>query len=486
MIPFGLFAPSQASTTPGTIDVAEGVFPLAAQDWRPFPTFTAYADALGSTPVGANQIQDPDGIEYTYAATGTGLFRIDTSADPYSWTNVTGSLSFTLNGEFPVTFLAFGNKVLAVGNGLGAVGIADIGSGNFSALADAPESSYGAVFADRVWLLNQTNNPNRVEWSAPNDQTVWGDYTRGADFQVLEEGGAVTGSAIVGNTLYVFQEDAVQAFVQDPGPLLFQRQTIRSQFGAPSAQSIVQGPGGAYFISEDGFYVVSSAGVQNIGAGTVDEWFFDTQADLDKLWAIQGAHDPANKFILWRYGTPGFAGAGHTNKVVGYAYNLNRWFGFSVPSAWLLRAASPGLLLDGLTGLVDESTQSIDSRTWSGGRPQLAGFDSSFRFGFFDGAAMATTIETADFQLTPGERTRLNGFRPVIEGTSNYTGQFGTKAKPADLISFKTAATPNSAGIITQRANGLYNKCRLNVPAGEAWSALSGIELIQPRRAGMR
>lgn len=482
---FGLFAPSQASHMPGTIDVAEGVFPLGANDWRPFPLFNPYSAALPSAPIGAAQLQTPAGVQHTYAATITGLYRLNTSTTPYSWTNVNGALSFSLSDEDPIDFVSFGDKILAFNRGLGGVAVADIGVGNFSLLAGAPTSGYGGVFGDRVWALNQSVTPNRVEFSAPNDHTVWGDYSRGADFQVLETGGPVTGATAVGNVFYVFQEDGIQAFVRDPGPNLFQRREVRQNFGSPSAQSIVSGPDGAFFISEDGFYAATGGGIAGIGTGTVNEWFFDTQADLDRLWAIQGAHDPANKFILWRYATPGFAGAGYTNKVLGYSYGLQRWFGFSLDCSWLLRAASPGIMADGITDQVDSTTVSVDSRTWSGGRPQLAGFDSAFRFGFFDGSAMACTIETADLQLSSMRRTRINGFRPIIEGTNNYSGQIGIKATPTGSATWKAAGTANRAGIITQRGEGLYLKARVNVPAGEAWSALSGVELTGQQPAGM-
>lgn len=485
MIPFGQFAPSQASHYPGTIDLAEGVFPLGAQDWRSFPVLNIYSDALPAAPLGAIQVQTPSGDQHTYAGTQTALHRLNTATSPYSWTDVTGALSFTAITEDPIDFVAFGDKVLAFNKGLGGVAIADIGTGDFTLISGAPTSGFGGVFGDRVWALNQVSTPNRVEFSAPNDHTVWGDYSRGADFQVLETGGPVTGAKSVGNLFYVFQEDGVQVFVRDPGPNLFQRQEVRQNFGAPSKQSIVSGPDGAFFISEDGFYLASGGGVAGIGTGVVDEWFFETQADLDKLWAIQGAHDPANKFILWRYGTPGFAGSGYTNKVIGYCYGLQRWFGFSLDCSWLLRAASPGLLADGISDLADSTTISVDSRTWSGGRPQLAGFDSSFRFGFFDGSSMACTIETADLQLSSMRRTRINGFRPIIEGTSNYSGQVGTKATPTGAVTWKAAGTANRAGVITQRGEGLYLKARVNVPAGEAWSALSAVELMGQQKAGM-
>jgi hypothetical protein len=485
MQPFGVFAPSRPSQQAGAIDVAEGVFPLGPTEWRPFPRFNAYSNALASAPIGAVQVATPAGVQHVYAATTTKLYRLNTATTPWSWTDVTGSLSFSLSGESIVDFVGFGDKVLAFNQAFGGIVQADIGSGNFALISGSPSSSFGGVFGDRVWAMNQSATPNRVEFSAPNNHTIWGDYSRGADFQVFEAGGPVTGAVVVGNAFYVFQENAIQAFVRDAGPLLFQRQTVRENFGSPARGSIVPGSVGAYFMSEDGFYQ-AGGDISPIGSGVVDEWFFDTQADLAELWRIQGAHDPSNKFILWRYATPGFAGSGYTNKVLGFSYETGRWFGFNLECAWLLRAASPGILLDAITNLVDDTTITIDSRTWAGGRPQLGGFDSDFKFGFFDGSPMAVTIETADLQLSPGNRSRINGFRVAVEGSSSYTGQIGRKASPTAATSWTSANTTNSAGIVTTRGEGLYLKARVNIPAGEGWTALSGVELIGTSTAGRR
>jgi hypothetical protein len=485
MISLGPFAPDASSFNREAIDTVRGMMP-SRDGWNRFPGLVSASDALSSRPIGAVEAIDPaDGATYIYAATRSGMFLLDTSSTPYAWTDVSNASiqPYTLSEETMVSFTVFGDKIIAANRAWPGLQVATIGSGSFSTIAGAPTAAFVETFGDRVWALGQTLTPNRVEYSAPRNHTVWGDVNRGADFQVFEAGGEVTGGAVVGDVLYVFQTDAIQGFSRVGGQVIFARQELRQKFGAPSRQSIVNGPGGAYFLSEDGFYLAGPGGqIQSIGSQIVDDWFMSNQVDLAKLWSVQGAHDPVNKFILWRYGSSGFAGDGFTDRALGYQYALQRWFPLRLNCAWLVRASSPQILADAIDDLADDVDLSVDTRVYDGGRPQLAGFTSDFKFGFFSGGAIEAEIETANVQFASGRRAFVSGFRPVIEGTNNYTGTIGVKDTPTDAVTWNSASSPNRGGMITQRADGLSHRFRVTIPAGESWSTLSAIEVdgVQP------
>jgi hypothetical protein len=483
IIPFGPWAPAQASHAPNFCSVAEGVFPLGARDWRPFPQFNHYAEALSSAPLGGFQCTCDGGLIHTFCATADGVFRLNTGVEPYEWDDITGTLDFTsVTDETFVSFRRFGTKLLIAASGLGGIGQANIGSGSFALIANSPQAVSLEVFGDRVWALGKDDAPREVEWSGLNDQTVWGDYAQGADSQPLERGGPVTCGGVAGGTLFVFQEDGVQAFNRNTSPVLFDRTELRQNFGAPSGQALAMLPTGLAFMSEDGFYLAQDGGnITNIGGEFVDEWFFTRAVDLGRLWSVQAAHDPVNKFAIWRYPSSGWSETGTTDRVIGYSYALNRWFGFELESSWVFRASSPGVSLDSITTPLDDLTISLDSRTWVGGRPQLGGFDSSYRYGFYDGIPMAAQIETNRQQFASNKFTYFDGFRPVIQGTATYTGQIGVQNSPEDETTWKLEASANRTGKITQRANGLYLQFRLKIAAGESWQALTGIEVTGGR-----
>ena len=486
MVPLGAFAPDASSFNREAIDTVRGMLPQR-DGWGSFPGLVAASsNALSARPIGAVEAIDPaDGATYIYAATRTGIFRLNTASTPYTWTDVSNASlqPYILAEEGMVDFTVFGDKIIAANRAWPALQVATIGSGAFATISGAPTANFVVTFGDRVWALGQTATPNRVEYSAPRNHTVWGDVNRGADFQVFETGGEVTGGAVVGDVLYVFQTDAVQGFSRVGGQVIFARQEVRQQFGAPSRQSIVNGPGGAYFLSEDGFYMAGPGGqISSIGSQIVDDWFMSEQVDMSKLWSVQGAHDPVNKFVLWRYGSSGFAGNGFTDRAIGYHYGLQRWFPLRLNCSWLVRASSPQILADAINDLADDVDLSVDSRVYDGGRPQLAGFTSDFEFGFFSGLSLEAEIETANVQFASGKRAFVSGFMPVIEGTNNYTGAIGTKATPTDAVAWNGSSSPNRGGMITQRADGLSHRFRVTIPAGESWSTLSAIEVdgVQP------
>jgi hypothetical protein len=485
-IALGDFAPAASSFNRGAIDTVRGMQPVR-DGWGKFNQFVHQSAALGGAVLGGIEAIDPaDGTTHIYAATASGMYRLNTATSPWSWTDVSNSAlgSYTLSDEDPVSFTVFGDKVIAANAGFPGLQVATIGSGTFSTISGAPTARYVVTFADRVWALGQVATPNRVEYSAPRNHTVWGDVNRGADFQVFESGGEVTGGAVVGDLLYVFQTDAIQGFARQG--MMITRRELRQKFGAPSGQSIVEAPAGAFFLSEDGFYLAGAGGaIQSVGAQIVDSWFMGgSEVDLTKLWSVQGAHDPANKLVIWRYARPGFAGVGYSDRAIGFNYDLQKWFPLALESGHLMRASAPSQFSDGISDLSDEINLSIDSRVYDGGRPQLAGFDNQFRFGFFSGGAMEAEIETANIQFAQGRRAFVSGFRPIVEGTNAYTGAIGTKATPTDATTFNALTSPNRGGMITQRGDGLSHKFKINIPAGEAWSALTAIEVDGIRPSG--
>jgi hypothetical protein len=167
-IPLGAFAPDASSFNREAIDTVRGMLP-SRDGWNRFPGLVAASAALPSRPIGAVEAIDPaDGATYIYAATQSGMYRLDTSSDPYTWTDVSNASiqPYSLSDETMVDFTIFGDKVIAANRAWPGLQVATIGSGSFSTIAGAPTASFVETFGDRVWALGQTAAPNRVEYSA--------------------------------------------------------------------------------------------------------------------------------------------------------------------------------------------------------------------------------------------------------------------------------------------------------------------------------
>jgi hypothetical protein len=145
----------------------------------------------------------------------------------------------------------------------------------------------------------------------------------------------------------------------------------------------------------------------------------------------------------------------------------------------LLRSLSFGYSLDSLdaTGLaLDTLPFSLDSRAWTGGRAQLAAFDTSHRLGYFTGAALAPTVDTGEVELFPGRHAVVTNIRPIVDaGTASVA--VGVRERTTDTVAFGGAVAADAVGNAPQRASGRYHRARLTLPAGSGFAHISGIDV---------
>jgi hypothetical protein len=222
--------------------------------------------------------------------------------------------------------------------------------------------------------------------------------------------------------------------------------------------------------------------IQSIGSQIVDDWFMSNQVDLAKLWSVQGAHDPVNKFILWRYGSSGFAGEGYTDRALGYQYALQRWFPLRLNCAWLARASSPQILADAIDDLADDVDLSVDTRVYDGGGHSLQASQAISSLGSSQVAQSKPRLKRPTCSLHPVAARLCPASAPSSRAQTITPAPSATKATPTASVTWNSASSPNRGGMITQRADGLSHRFRVTIPAGESWSTLSAIEVdgVQP------
>lgn len=481
MIPIAEFAPDRSRFDPASSDAILNAVPTA-DGWGPMKGLELISDALPATARGAVFVRDQTGSFFIIAGTASGLYRFD-NADG-SWDDISGaSAPYGVADGDRWSFAVYGSKLVAT-NIADPVQVYDIDAGGaFADLAGSPPQARHAFVANGYLVLGNTNgSARRVQWSGYEDIEEWTVGEKGADYQDLPDGGDVAGGIGDEAGAYVFQRDRVRRMQFAPASQFsFAFQEVDNARGAVSPLSIVPiGLNDFAFLSESGFY--RGANATPIGAEKVDRWFYDT-VDLDFLAEVQGVADPFNKIVWWL-----FTAADATRQMVGYDWQVDRWTRSDANPTLLAGLAAPAYTLealDNVDGSIDALPYSLDSRVWSGGRPAFAAFDAADRLGFFEGAALAATLETADVTLSPGYRSFVSGLRAITDADA-LTARAGRKDSESGALSWGNAAAPSGVtGLVALRSSARLHRFRLDIAAGDVWSVCHGVE-PEARREGRR
>ncbi len=253
--------------------------------------------------------------------------------------------------------------------------------------------------------------------------------------------------------------------------------------GTPAPGSIVQLGAIVYYLGEDGFYAFDGTQSQPIGLDRVDKYFF-ANVDQSNLFRVNAAVDPINKLIIWAAPFAGNTG-GNPDTLLIYHWALNKWSIANVTTEVLLRSLTFGYTLDGLDALgytLDTLPFSLDSRVWTGGKTVLAGFDTSHKLNYFNGASMAATLQTSEGQPVPGQRVLISRALPTVEGAgSSPSVTVITRDRLIDAETTGAAVALNSLGYCPQRATGRFVRYSVTLPAGDPWVQMQGVDIdVEP------
>jgi hypothetical protein len=421
-----------------------------------------------------------DADTYTISATPGGA-AINTASTGTGTHSVTGKYA-ELSSDAHWQFVQFGNLVKATQKN--AV-LQTYTLGTSSAFADnagsPPQASYISVVGRFLVLSGLLSNPFRVHWSGLNDTTQWTSGVNSSDFQDFPDGGIVRGVA-GGEFGIVFQDQAIRRMSYIPGSaLIFQIERIAEQLGLFGPYSIIRAGALVLFHSAKGFYKIAPGGLpEQIGRERVDRTFFD---DLDKteLHMLIGAADPRATRGFWAYkSTSGTTGL--FDKIMGYDFVLDRFFPVTTSGEYLLGMSQPGLTLESLDDLsasIDDLAASLDSFAVST-QPLIAGFSSEHKMGFFSGASLEATLETAE-QGSSNERVYLGGFRPVVDAPSVYGSASYRETLSDTPTSLPEIAKNTRTGSCDLRRSTRYTRMKIRVPAAQTWTYSAGVEpFIQP------
>ncbi|MCW5615895.1 MAG: hypothetical protein KIT32_12310 [Rhodocyclaceae bacterium] len=495
--PFGAFAPDQPVLGQTGASVAKNVVPLTDKSYGPFPGLTTVTGALTARCQGFASFRASDGTSHIFAGDATKLYKLN--ADGVTWDDVSKSGGYTTPADGRWYFAQYGNRVMAT-NYADAIQSFVIGTDSaFSDLsANAPKARFidvirGFVVVADTWDATDGYNQNRVWWSAFGDPTSWptpGGASAAAvqsDFQDIAFGGGINGllGGVGGSDGVIFLQNAIVRMTYSGPPAVFTFQDAeRGTRGTTIAGSVINAGTFGGYLGEDGFYLFDGISSHPIGNLKVDRWVWDS-IDQTQLVRVCAAVNPKKKLIFWAF--PTGSSDGNPNRILIYNWETGWWSYADVDVEFIGKGFSAGYTLEGLDAIttdIEALPYSLDSVAYMGGRVNMAGFYTDHKFGFFDGDALAATLETGEFPIEGGRRVFVGGVRPLVDG-GTITAAVGYRETPQASVTYSTATSAAADGVCPQRVSARYARARVSVAAAGTWTHAQGVE-AEARQEGMR
>jgi hypothetical protein len=259
-------------------------------------------------------------------------------------------------------------------------------------------------------------------------------------------------------------------------PIIFQIDRITQDKGLYAPYSIVKAGEIIFFYAGQGFHKIVPGGVpEQIGREKVDRTFL---VDLDKghLELFQGAADPRSTKVYWAYRSANGVNPANYDKILGYDYLLDRFFPLSVTGEYLVGISQTGLTLENLDSIsssIDALTLSLDSYA-TAVQPQIAQFNPSHVLGFFAGASLEATLESAE-QGTDEQRITVRGFRPITDAPTLFGSLLYRDTQQATPVYTPEVAINVRTGRVDGMRDARYVRFKTRIPAGTSWTFAAGV-----------
>jgi len=480
LVPLAPFAPDQSifssQASPDMLNAQP-----TKDGWAPINDHAALSDALGAASRGGIAVKNDAGTWKIFAGTAVGLYEINSAT--YAWQDRTNSGgAYTLGADVFWDFEKWGNNLIATAVGSDFPQIRSLATGGL--FSDLTNATFEAA---RVWTAGDflcfgqiDGNKRKVKHSAINDETGWTPGVDGSDEQTFPDGGDIQYGINQASDALIIQENKIRRMQFDPvAGSAFGFPIVNPDRGAFAPRSVVNiGVGDFVYLSNDGFY--RGAQAQPIGAERVDRWFFD-QCAPDKYDLVSGYRDQYEKQVWWR-----FEDSGGTNHILGYDWQLDRWFTADLDVTDIFGAATTGYSLDDLDtfGSMDSLPASLDSRTWQGGIPGLGGISGAQKFGFFDGMTLEALLSTEDKGLNYPRRATTNRIVTLIDSDDAQVA-ISSKELQGTAPSFGSYLSRESGqNFINSRVGGRWHRFKIKVPSGSVWANATAIDVAHTDAGG--
>ena len=490
MIPFGEWLPDQPALGNPGATVATNVLPYA-NSYGPFPTLTAYSDALAAYCRGAISVKAYDGTVYNISGDAAELYSMADGA----WSGV-GDATYVCGTKDYWEFAKFDDNVIAVHwEAANATTrrprTLALGGANFTVLVTTFHAKHVGTVGDFCVMGNTytesgaVTNPLQLRWSALGNSADWvASQTTQAGAVTLQNGTQIQ-RITNGMPALVICETTVYRMEYIGPPTIWNLQEIDPGEGTYAPGSVVQMGAATFWLSDSGFRMsIDASPSVAIGDEKVDRTLF-AELDGSNLHRVKGVADPTSGMVFWALPVTNNSD-GLPNVIYVYNSRVGRWARIEQEVEMLYESGSSAYTLEGLDSVnasIDALTESLDSEVWRGGALSVGGFDSSHKLGYFSGAAMTGIVETAEFAPGQHRKIMLNSLRPVIDGGVT-TIELDYRDRQQDSTMRGPSRTVRSSGLIKYRKAARYFRARATV-SGNYTHAI-GVTDIEAQAVGKR
>jgi hypothetical protein len=425
-----------------------------------------------------------DDLILAFGGTKENIYKYNNLVGRTATSNSVSKTGGYSNSAVAWDFASFGDSVLAT-NGAdkiqryvigGAEDVPDEDRLKFNDIPQAPVCNTIAIVRDFVFAGYCDEDSQKIQWSDLNNETVWDSSDANqADFQILPSGGAV--KAITGGEFgLILQEKAVTRASYIGTPLVFQFDQIADNTGCLTGKSAIQHSGMTYFLSESGFMSCDGSTVKNIGAGKVNNWFFDS-LDSTQIETMDVAIDPLKNLIVWNFPSTGRIPTDEERLLIMYNYETGRWTSGSTNSQVVAQLATQGRPLDSMTPdsdypELDTMPVSLDSPLFIGGGFAFCGAikDRVCTFNLYNEATYLTTSD-----IEQGMFSVATLAIPIIEnGSAEF--QIASRNNLNQNIEWSASSVASAENRADLRGGGRYHRLRVK-PTGAGWTHAIGFDL---------
>lgn len=488
-LPFGPWAPDQTETA-APMMVADGVLPLDS-GYGPFPSlFTpSTATALASAPRGVLSIVLNSGAWEALGFTASAFYMLGSD---YTW-GVAVASGYACPTGFDWSALHFGTKLLYT-NTFDGLHSYDVEAGG--------AASYISAAGDPAWVLTCANfvvalnckdslgnrNNRLIKTSGFNDQTNW--TSDGADYQELADGESLLcGFDLKQNTALLIQQRALvlMQFGNAAGGAQFSLSKVSDGRGAVGARSCISFDGMVFGLATDGFFRFDlGSGLQFIGDGQIDTTFLKS-VDQTQFNLVQGAIDPLNKVVMWRYKRTIDNSTTVSEVCIGYSWLKKRWFTVTEQTSYLTRLATVAVTYDAATGTYDSQTLTYDDLSLSGAAPLFGALDENYKFSLWTGPSLLATLtpSVANSEIW----VKILRVTPITDAAAP-TVSVSVKDNLSDTAVSSGAQARTDSGIVPfDSIGGMNMQFTLSIPAGDlgtgaGWKYVRGLDHLMLGNGG--
>ena len=414
-----------------------------------------------------------DGNIVTVVGTDNNLYLRASGED---WENVS-KVEDGYTPGFRWKFALFGNLIIAT-NYNDPVQCLDLSDsdGKFTDLSATAPNAHDLAIVNEFLVLVGTNDtydgerPQRIWWSPIGDpQGIWTpDQTTMCDYQDIFAGSYITG-IVGGEDALILMRDALVRMTFVGSPVVFQFQTVTTDFGNLGYSSYTHAEGSVFFLSSAGFKQYTNGSVESIGLGKVDS-FIVSETDGTVVSDSVAAVDVRNSCVWWAYKDK-TARDGNPNiltRTLVYHYPSKRWGKVHADIIAFCDVGTAGYTLDELDQVnihIDELPYSLDSDAWKGGVPVLAAFSKDGKFGYFLGDLYDAELTTGVFPLSEAhDRNFVRRIRPRIDG-AEATVQVALAGMQEEISEpvFSSFVNKTRVGDFAFRVPGRFHKLKMKI-----------------------